>query len=669
MNLLSIQQHQIGDRAKRVLASFLSAAVLFSYAIIEAPSAHSVAIGSGSCASNSSTSSVVVALSGGNCFVAVYATGANTWTPPAGVSTVDFLLIAGGGAGGSGAWGGGGGAGELVSRTSYAVTSGIAVSFSIGSGGTPGTASLDPAVNRSNNGGNSWVGSASGVVANGGGAGASYAYNSGVAAYGTGSNGGSGGGGTEDVSVRNGGSSTASSGANRNGYGNAGGKGGPSASTQSGGGGGGAGGAGGDAGTARGGNGGIGLILFSSWLSAISSGMSVVSGWQSATTSGYITGGGGGGTTTTAGTGGAGGGGAGGSNSTSFNGYSAVANTGSGGGGCGYGGSSKTGGTGGSGLLIIRYSSDSTAPSFSNSTTFSFSENSTTSSNAATITVNESSTVSINSGNDSALFTVVASDSVTARIRFLSSPNFESPADVGSNNGYELSIRATDTAGNFANQSITISVTNVNEAPTISTNGSGETHAVTQAENLSSVITYAATDVDAGASLSFSVSGTDAADFAINSSSGVLTFASSPDFEAPADSDTNNTYVVVITVSDGALSDTQTLTVTITNANESATVSAPTVSGTINKGISTTITVTLNASGKVRFFLGGKRISNCLARSTTGSYPNFSATCSWKPPVTGRQSLTASITPTDISFSAATSASTAVWVNKRASSR
>jgi hypothetical protein len=39
------------------------------------------------------------------------------------------------------------------------------------------------------------------------------------------------------------------------------------------------------------------------------------------------------------------------------------------------------------------------------------------------------------------------------------------------------------------------------------------------------------------------------------------------------------------------------------------------------------------------------------------------------PPVTGRQSLTASITPTDISFSAATSASTAVWVNKRASSR
>jgi hypothetical protein len=326
-------------------------------------------------------------------------------------------------------------------------------------------------------------------------------------------------------------------------------------------------------------------------------------------------------------------------------------------------------GSGGSGIVIAVYAFDTTAPSFTNSTTFSFQENSATSSNAATITVNESSTVSINSGSDSALFTVVVSDSVTARIRFLSSPNFESPTDVGANNGYELSIRATDRVGNFANQSITISVTNVNEAPTITINSSNSTHATTQAENSTSVVTYTATDVDAGASLSFSISGTDAAGFAINSSSGVLTFASSADFEAPADSDVNNQYVVIITVSDGALSDTQTLTVTITNANESASINAPTVSGTINKGVSTTITVTLNAAGKVRFFVGGKRISNCLARSTTGSYPNFSSTCSWKPPVTGKQNLTARVTPTDGSFAASTSTTTAVNVVRRSTSR
>ncbi len=668
MNLQSHHLHRAGIGAKRLFASFLTLIVVFSYAIIGAPSAHSVAIGSGSCASNSSTSSVVVALSGGNCFVAVYATGANTWTPPAGVSTVDFLLIAGGGAGGAGAWGGGGGAGELVSRSNYSVTSGMDVSFSIGSGGTSGTASLDPATNRSNNGGNSWVGSASGVVANGGGAGASYAYSSGVPSYATGNNGGSGGGATEDVSVRNGGSSTASSSANRVGYGNAGGKGGPSGGTQSGGGGGGAGGAGGDAGTGIGGNGGSGTNVFSSWLSAIRTGMSVVSNWQSATTTGYITGGGGGGTTTTAGTAGAGGGGAGGSNSTSYTGFSAVANTGSGGGGASYGGSARTGGTGGSGLLIIRYPSDSTAPTITGpssatgaTSSISISENTTS---VHTFTANETVTWS-KSGTDASFFTISSGGGALT----ITSRNFEAPADTGGDNTYVVVITATDAASNATNQTLTVTITNINEAPTISTNGSGETHTVTQAENSTNVTTYTASDPDAGASLSFSISGTDAADFAINSSSGVLTFAANPDFEAPADSDTNNIYIVVITVSDGTLSDTQTLTVTITNANESASVSAPTVSGSVNKGIATTISVTVNTAGKVRFFLGGKRISNCLARSTTGSYPSFTATCLWKPPVTGNQNLTARVTPSDSTFSATTSSSTAVWVNKRTSSR
>jgi hypothetical protein len=83
--------------------------------------------------------------------------------------------------------------------------------------------------------------------------------------------------------------------------------------------------------------------------------MTGVSGWQGATNTGFIAGGGGGGTTTTAGTAGSGGAGAGGSNTTQFPGYSAVLNTGSGGGGSGYGGSPKIGGTGGSGLIIIKY--------------------------------------------------------------------------------------------------------------------------------------------------------------------------------------------------------------------------------------------------------------------------------------------------------------------------
>jgi VCBS repeat-containing protein len=169
--------------------------------------------------------------------------------------------------------------------------------------------------------------------------------------------------------------------------------------------------------------------------------------------------------------------------------------------------------------------------------------------------------------------------------------------------------------------------------------------------------------------LSFSLSGTDAADFSINSSSGALAFAANPDFEAPADSDTNNSYIVIVTVSDGSLTDTQTVTITITNANESASINAPTVSGVVFKGVVETITVTINVAGKVRFFVGGKRISTCKDRTTSGTYPNNSATCLWRPPVTGRLILTATLSPTDSTFSASTSAPTTVQVVRRGTVR
>jgi hypothetical protein len=230
-------------------------------------------------------------------------------------------------------------------------------------------------------------------------------------------------------------------------------------------------------------------------------------------------------------------------------------------------------------------------------------------------------------------------------------------------------ITATDASTNATNQTLTVTITNVNEAPTISINSSAATHTISQAENSAAVITYTATDVDTATTLSWSISGTDAADFSIVSGTGVLSFTTAPDYEAPADSDSNNSYILIVTVSDGSLTDTQTVTITITNANESASIGAPSVSGTIYKGATTTITVTTSVAGKVRFFAGGKRISTCLSRTTTGSYPSYSATCSWKPAVQNKQLLTATLTPTDNTFSAATSAATEVQVVKRGTVR
>ena len=281
-----------------------------------------------------------------------------------------------------------------------------------------------------------------------------------------------------------------------------------------------------------------------------------------------------------------------------------------------------------------------------------------------TFTANESVTWS-KSGTDESFFSITSAGGILT----ITARDFESPVDNGSNNTYVVIITATDSVGNATNQTLTVTITNVNEAPTITTASSAATHTITQAENTSSVVTYTGSDIDAGTTLSWSISGTDAADLSINSSTGVLAFVTNPDFEAPADADTNNAYIVVIALSDGSLTDTQTVTITITNANESASINAPTVSGTINKGVNTTITVTINVAGKVRFFVGNKRISTCKERTTSGTYPNNTATCTWKPAVTGRQFLTATLTPTDNTFSSSTSARTEVFVVKRATPR
>jgi hypothetical protein len=169
--------------------------------------------------------------------------------------------------------------------------------------------------------------------------------------------------------------------------------------------------------------------------------------------------------------------------------------------------------------------------------------------------------------------------------------------------------------------------------------------------------------------LSWSISGTDSAFFTINSSTGALTFIAAPDYEVADDAGNNNTYIVIVTVSDGALTDAQTLTVTITNVNEAGTISAPSVSGTAYKGITITITITTNAPGKVRFFVGGKRVANCLARPTTGNSPNYTATCPWKPTVQGKQFVSAQFTPSNLSFTAATSTQAVIWVFRRTNSR
>jgi hypothetical protein len=149
-----------------------------------------------------------------------------------------------------------------------------------------------------------------------------------------------------------------------------------------------------------------------------------------------------------------------------------------------------------------------------------------------------------------------------------------------------------------------------------------------------------------------------------------LRFKVSPDYEGPTDVGANNIYNITVSATDSVgNARSRTFAIVITNLNEPSTTTPPSISGVAYKGVAISLTVTVNSPGTVRFFLSGKRIAGCLARPTSGTYPNFTATCQWKPPVMGYQNLTAELTPSDPSFSRSTSAVGTFWVYKRTTLR
>ncbi len=123
-----------------------------------------------------------------------------------------------------------------------------------------------------------------------------------------------------------------------------------------------------------------------------------------------------------------------------------------------------------------------------------------------------------------------------------------------------LSLRgATDQTPN----TMTFNVTPVNDAPVIVSGGGTAAAQVDINENRVAVTTIQANDVDN--TLTYSVSGIDASLFNIDAATGVLTFKTASDFEAPHDAGLNNIYNLTVLATDGSLTDTQDLTVVVHN--------------------------------------------------------------------------------------------------------
>ena len=259
---------------------------------------------------------------------------------------------------------------------------------------------------------------------------------------------------------------------------------------------------------------------------------------------------------------------------------------------------------------------------------------------ASTITVDENQTAvtklvadenvtwAIVSGNDQGKFQIAPDGTIT----FVAAPDFEAPTDSDTNNTYVLVVEATDAAGNKIQQTVTVTVANVDDAAPIITGPSGGAGAaastITVNENQTGV-----TRVIANEAVTWSITGgNDQGKFQI-AADGTITFVAAPDFEAPTDSDTNNSYILTITATDAAGNrSVQTITVNVANIDDTA----PLITGpsggagaaasalTINEGL--TAVTTFSANETVTWSIdGGSDAAKFQINAQTGAITFLSA--------------------------------------------
>ena len=167
---------------------------------------------------------------------------------------------------------------------------------------------------------------------------------------------------------------------------------------------------------------------------------------------------------------------------------------------------------------------------------------------------------------DHALFTFVPGTRV---LTFKAAPNYEA---TPTKTTYTVKIRVRDSlnAGGTADilwddtVVVTINLQNVNEAPEFPTGTTTRRVAENAGANANVGLPVTATDVDAGDTREYALSGADAGSFTINVGTGQITADATMDHEA-----VKNTFAVTVTATDdGGLTDTIAVTIEVTDVNE-----------------------------------------------------------------------------------------------------
>jgi hypothetical protein len=106
--------------------------------------------------------------------------------------------------------------------------------------------------------------------------------------------------------------------------------------------------------------------------------------------------------------------------------------------------------------------------------------------------------------------------------------------------------------GSVGTTTMTLTITPVNDAPTIVSDGGTAAASITVAEHVTGITVVTGADVDVPVqALTYSISGgADQAQFTIDATTGALSFVAPPDFEAAADANGDNVYVVQVRVTD-----------------------------------------------------------------------------------------------------------------------
>ena len=202
------------------------------------------------------------------------------------------------------------------------------------------------------------------------------------------------------------------------------------------------------------------------------------------------------------------------------------------------------------------------APVFTegSSTTRSIAENTVSGTNigtavSATDADNDTLTYTL-SGTDAASFGI---DSTSGQLQTKAALDYEAKTS------YSVTVAVSDGNGGSDSITVTINVTDVyeNRAP-VFTEGNSATRTVAENTEAGSNIgdAVSATDQDAKDTLTYTLSGTDAAAFDIDSTTGQIKTKAALDFE------TKNIYSVTLTVSDGLATDTIAVTINVTDVHE-----------------------------------------------------------------------------------------------------